>query len=392
MTAPGRPRYGWDSPARLFLVAAMRRRGDPILDILAYLRSEGYDLAPSTLGRQLPALGITLPDTVSRAGRRTGGVTPRSNGTVPTYDAGAYQEPILEHLCGSDTNNAPEKDFTSDKKVAGLDWRAANRVIGQMQDLKDRARGSQDHAVIDFGHLAEPICILPLSDGHFGSMSTDHETLARITDEILSIPNLYVAVLGDMLQMSIKLRSVLEVSDNLLTPAMQLQYLASWLAEIEHKVLFSTWDNHSSERMEKQAGIDAYGEIFKRRCVFYSGIGHADVRLGDQTYTFAVSHVFRGRSMYNPTHSQARYARMEAPDREIIMAGDSHVPAMAQFVEGGMLRTAINGGAAQSGGYARRYFSLKTWACWPVVVIDPHQHLVTPYWSIQSWLNATGQT
>ena len=38
MTAPGRPRYGWDSPARLQTVAAMRRRGDPILDILAYLR------------------------------------------------------------------------------------------------------------------------------------------------------------------------------------------------------------------------------------------------------------------------------------------------------------------------------------------------------------------
>jgi len=295
-------------------------------------------------------------------------------------------------LCGSDKNDAPPKDFTSDKKIGTLNWRAANRVIGQMQDLKEKARGSQDHATIDFGHLTEPICILPLSDGHFGSMSTDHETLARITDEILSIPNLYVAVLGDMLQMSIKMRSVLEVSDNLLTPAMQLQYLASWLAEIEHKVLFSTWDNHSSERFEKQAGVDPYGEIFKRRCVFYSGIGHADVRLGDQVYTFAVSHVFRGRSMYNPIHSQARYARMEAPDREIIMAGDSHVPAMSQFVEGGMLRTAINGGAAQSGGYARRYFSLKTWACWPVVVIDPHQHLVTPYWSVQAWLNAMGQS
>ena len=36
MTAPGRPRYGWDSPERLFLVAAMRRRGDPMLNILAY--------------------------------------------------------------------------------------------------------------------------------------------------------------------------------------------------------------------------------------------------------------------------------------------------------------------------------------------------------------------
>ena len=81
MTAPGRPRYGWDSPARLFLVAAMRRRGDPMLDILAYLRSEGYDLAPSTLGRQLPALGITLPDTsaggaVGRAASHRGQTAP----------------------------------------------------------------------------------------------------------------------------------------------------------------------------------------------------------------------------------------------------------------------------------------------------------------------------
>lgn len=355
---------------------ALKQAGKSNAEIHAWLEAQGIVAGPMYRVRsRIPERGIS--------GKYLGGVTSTLDTTGLPYDTGPQRTAPDGH--------AEISDFTSDKKISSFSWRRANPVLRDMQALKHEASGSQDYATIDFSHATEPICILALSDGHFGSIGCDYETLERVTDEILSIPNLYVAVLGDMLEMAVKLRSVLEVSGNLLSPQMQLMYLESWLDEIAHKVVFACWDNHSSERLEKQAGNDAYGELFKRRTIFHSGIGHPDVIVGTQTYRFAVSHVFRGRSMYNVTHSQSRYLRMEAPERDICMAGDSHVPGLAQYTEGGRIRTVINGGTGQvNSGYGRRYFSLKSWPTWPCVLLDPREHRVTPFWSVSSWLASRG--
>ncbi|MES4791839.1 MAG: hypothetical protein C4321_01585, partial [Chloroflexota bacterium] len=174
-----------------------------------------------------------------------------------------------------------------------MSWRDVNRRIASMQELGQHAIRGHDEANITF-HVDHPICVICLSDLHIGSWSTDHALLESITDDIITTPHLYIALLGDLQEMAIKLRSVAEVTGNLLPPEFQHQYIESWLDEIAHRVLFSTWGNHEVVREEAQAGSSRLADMLKRRVIFHDGIGHINLTIGKQVYRIAASHRFRG--------------------------------------------------------------------------------------------------
>ena len=280
-----------------------------------------------------------------------------------------------------------ERAFTSDKKVGDFDWRDANSVMQAMIDMKSAASFSQDEASITL-NTDQPIAVLALSDTHIGSWSTDHGMFERITDEILSTPNLYVALLGDLEQMAIKAsQGILAVSDNLLPPELQHRYIESWLQEIEHRVLFSTWDNHAVMREEAASGYSRYADIMKRKVIWHNGIGHPNITVGTETYKLAVSHRFRLRTHLNPVHGGMQYIRHEAPDREISIAGDSHVPGICHWTLGGAPKLSLNCGSYQvNSGYGKRFFSLTTSTMMPVVVLSPNRHNFIGLPSVADWM------
>jgi diadenosine tetraphosphatase ApaH/serine/threonine PP2A family protein phosphatase len=90
--------------------------------------------------------------------------------------------------------------------------------------------------------------------------------------------------------------------------------------------------------------------------------------------------------MYNPVHGQMRYMRMTANDREIAIAGDSHVPVILQYEEGGNQRTAINCGSIQNGGYGKRFFSLLNSPVFPCFRLSGKNHSIVSYWSVKESL------
>lgn len=270
--------------------------------------------------------------------------------------------------------------ITSDKKVGSFNWRETIPPLQRLQEVFKEAKTSQDNAVWKID--TDEIVVAFIGDLHMGSWATDYDLLKQITDEIINTPNLYVILLGDLLQMAIKLRGVLEVSDNALPPKYQMEFLDSWLKEIKHKVIASTWDNHAVMRQEVATGYSEYAKIFGRHVIYHDNIGHLDVQVGNFTYKMAVAHFFRGRTMYNPTHGQSRYMRMEANDREICAAGDSHVPGVSIFNEGGFKRIALNCGSIQNGGYGKRFFSLLNSPVFPCVKLSGLKKQATPYWSI----------
>lgn len=277
----------------------------------------------------------------------------------------------------------------SDKKRGSFNWREWNDELEKLQKLKRKASSSQDQAYIELGDGKSPIILATLSDTHIGSWGCDYELLRSMTDEILATPNLYLALLGDYGQYSIKLRSVLEVADNIIPPEQQTQFIDSWFNELWPKVAFATWDNHGVERQEKQAGESSVKNILSRKVVYFNGIGHMTLKVGDQLYHGAASHKFRGTSMYNPVHGQMRYMRFEANDRDFTMAGDSHVPGMAKYTDGNKTRIAVNCGALQTNsGYGKRYFSLTTHPAFPVIKFQPDTWCMTPYWTLAEALAA----
>src|SRR5262249_55434131 len=142
----------------------------------------------------------------------------------------------------------------SNKKRGEFNWREWVPAMQQMQALKSKASWAQDEGAVDLSHATRPIAICDFGDQHLGAWSTDYAELTRLTDELINTPDLYIALLGDYGHYAIKLRNVLEVSDNLLPPEQQTDFLESWFDEIWHKVVLATWENHGVERQEKQAG------------------------------------------------------------------------------------------------------------------------------------------
>lgn len=291
----------------------------------------------------------------------------------------------LRDLNQYNPTNKPEiPKITTDKKESQFHWRDPLPFLKGLQDVFQDGKDSQDLSNWEID--ADSVTVAVIGDLHMGSWATDYDLFCEITDEIIHTPNLYVILVGDLLQMSIKLRGVLEVSDNALPPKWQMRFLESWLMDVKHKVIASTWDNHSVMREENASGFSQYSNIFSRHVIYHDNIGHIDIKVKDQVYKVAAAHFFRGRTMLNPCHGQMRYMRMTANDREIAIAGDSHVPGIVVYEEGGHKRTAINCGSIQNGGYGKRFFSLVNSPIFPCFKLSGNEHIVTSYWSIKESL------
>lgn len=298
-------------------------------------------------------------------------------------------EEVLRKYCSAvvrDLYQFQTKNVETDKKEEDFQWREWINPVKEFQRLAQKGSGGQDFAKFHVD-TDKPICVLVLGDTQLGSWATNYDTFMQITEDILTIPNLYVILVGDLLQTAIKMRGVLEVMDNLIPPKFQVKFLDSWLQEIKHKVIASTWDNHSVMRQEDAVGYSEYAEIFKRHTIYFGHIGHLDISVGNQTYKWAVSHFFRGRSLLNPLHSCMRYMRHEGQDREIAAQGDFHNAGIMKYNEGMMDRCAIVCGSIQTdSGYGKRFFSLKTTDNMPCVSLHPTDHIFTPYWSVKEWI------
>lgn len=280
----------------------------------------------------------------------------------------------------------------ADKKVGEFNWREAVKAVKVMQDLRHNASSSQDFATIKLGDGTQPIILMGFGDQHIGSYGADHGLFEKITDEIINTPNLYVALMGDYLEMAIKFRSVLEMTSQVLTPEMQEMFLEDWLDDIKDKVAFATWDNHAVLRQEGQGGTSSVKNILNRRFVYHNGIGHSDLHVGGQVYKCAASHKFNGGSMFNRMHAQGRYVRQMADDRELVLMGDIHQWGFSLTEDGGRERCYVTGGTLHTNsGYAKRFFSLHTAPYYPCVVLHPDTHMMLPFKSVQQALRYIGQ-
>jgi hypothetical protein len=274
----------------------------------------------------------------------------------------------------------------ADKKKADYKWREWGELAEKTQELYRRASHSQKFAKIELGNGKRPVLLLPFSDQHIGGRGVTYKEFRRLTEEILATTDLYVALLGDLVEWAIKLRSVAEVCAQIFGPDKQLQFAEDWFQEIKHKVAFATWDNHEGERSEKQVGLSLLKYALAPSVVFFDGIGHADVRVGAQSYLMAATHKFRGYSYMNPCHAGQRYMRFQGVDREIAMMGDIHQPAFMHYYDGPKERLSLVAGTLNIDSlYAARYFSIFTQPYYPCIELDHKEHRFTPFKSLAEW-------
>ena len=288
------------------------------------------------------------------------------------------------------SKNTPQTEITrtfQDKRTPSLTLDDHLDFVETVQQYRHRAGRSQDYGAVQI-NTDRPVCVLVLSDTHLGSVGSEVETFRRITREIQTIDELYVILAGDLLNMAIQMKhGVGAMYEDVLTAEQQIDLLDQWLDTIQHKVLAACWDNHVEERQSKAVGYSSFARMMGQRFIYHSGIGHLSIGVGQESYAWAVSHRFRGRSQLNPCHAQMQYVRYQAPDREIVAAGDSHVPGYAWFTHGGEPKLALNAGTLHTGSrYAKRYFSLTTSTAFPCVALWPDEHRFVAHPSVADWL------
>jgi hypothetical protein len=300
-----------------------------------------------------------------------------SRARIAIHSEESYTPPML--MLGADY----------EKKIGSTDWREYFWNVEETKRLRHASSGNNTFLNLSYDSDLHFIC---LGDLHFFSPGTDHEGLLRLTERILSHKNLNVVLLGDVLEMAINLRNVSEVTGQLAPPVIQLKVLESWLEEIKDRVLFSTWDNHSSERLEKHAGVDVYGWLMAKSVPFFDGIGVANIKVGEQTYKVGATHKMRGKSILNATHGQQRYMRFDDQSLDIMLAGDSHVYGQSQYADGDRHRLAVNCGTANTNSaYGKRYFGLYSHPVFPVVSLYSDIHEFNSFISLVSWEKAHGE-
>jgi hypothetical protein len=275
-----------------------------------------------------------------------------------------------------------------DKKVGSTDWREISEWVGRGQDLRHKGGWSQNHATVEVQTPHESILLIPFGDAHIGSWGASLDSLVAFTNEVRSNPRLYLGGVGDLINLAIKLRSVIEVKDDILPPDMQHNFFAAWMEEMTSngKLLFAGFGNHDVEREEAGAGSSIHKRMLERRVPYFAGIGHVDIAVGAQQYKVAVSHRFSGSTGGNPLGGQKKYMRFEGQDRTIAIAGDLHRPTYESYYDGPTHRIALNCGSLQTGsGYAQRYFSLFTIPEYPCIELFATEHRAIPYKSVGDW-------
>jgi hypothetical protein len=279
----------------------------------------------------------------------------------------------------------------SNKKTAEMDWREWTEHLERTRELYQRAAQTQSFAEIELGNGKHPVCILPWSDIHWGGRGVDYKTFRSSTEEILSTPHLYVALVGDLVEFAIKLRSVAEICAQVVGPDKQVQFLENWLDELKPKLILSTWDNHPVAREEAQAGVSLVKKMLAQRTVMFDGIGEAKIKVGKQIYNTVWSHKFRGSSYLNPAHAGQRHMRFQSPHSEIAVMGDIHTPCFSVYWDGPVKRLSIVAGSLNTDSlYARRHFSIYTQPIYPVMELNHEIHEFTPFTSLGEWRRRRG--
>lgn len=291
--------------------------------------------------------------------------------------------------CGLRTVN-PRK-FQSDKKHQDFNWREWSEHLSERQELTEKATGSQNECNIILPTEHEKIIIFPFADTHLGSIGSNYDEFVRFTDEyLLKYDNLYMVLVGDMVDKFSQFKNMLAVHQMIMTPQQQDDFIENWLQDTKHKILFATWGNHEAMQ-EKASGQNGVKNIFIKQLVYFNGIGIANIKINDINYGIVATHLTRGNSAFNKTHGLKRIAREDIPDYDIYISAHNHTAAFEVARERGLRQTFLKCGTLKiNDGHARRYYSYNSSIDYPVVVLNSTKKLVTPFWTLDEALDHCG--
>lgn len=269
-----------------------------------------------------------------------------------------------------------------DKKEGSADWREWSSHLKNGQKLHEKSSYSQTKCTIEINTDKKYIIYQPLSDIHLGSIGCNYEQLENFTNEILARNDLFFSTHGDHIDGFFRFKNQLTVHQMQMSPEDQIRFLESWIEEVRHKFLFSTWGNHE-EMEEKASGMNTTKRILGKRLVYFNGIGLAQLLVNGIEYKIAATHKTRYNSSFNRTHGLKQLARRDIPDADIYLSGHTHDPGFEYSFERGFWQLfVVLGSMKENDGYAKRYFAYHSSQQMTTIVLNAEKKEIIPFHNI----------
>ena len=116
----------------------------------------------------------------------------------------------------------------------------------------------RDFEMIVHKFPSEDITIVPIADVHLGARECMEQEFIRFIDLISEKPNVYICLLGDLLNNAVK-SSVSNIYEELYRPSEAKRMMAKILEPVRDRILFSVTGNHerrSSREMDDDPNFD----------------------------------------------------------------------------------------------------------------------------------------
>ena len=269
-----------------------------------------------------------------------------------------------------------------DKKIQeDVNWREIIDNAVAVQEVDEKTGITQRTATIKLP-VKKPVAITFSGDWHLGCSTVDYDTWKNDIEYIIDTKNLYLFVLGDVIQNMRAFKSLIGVLSQVIPVNQQPLIIKSLADELKHKTLGWVTGNHDYEFDERIFGQAALNYIMNNiGCPLFPNKGLVKLYVGETLYTILVFHKSRFKSFLRETHGNMREQQLTYP-ADIIAGAHDHAPGyemrpyymMAQ--EAGMgfggLSYLIKVGTYQDNDYGYKYFHNGGFPLNPTVVLFPN--------------------
>lgn len=191
--------------------------------------------------------------------------------------------------------------------------------------------------VVDFPY-GQDVVIYPISDLHYGSPQFAKKMWSDFTEKVMSEPNSYIVIAGDMLNNALK-SSVSNIYEETCRPSEQKRWLAEQLKPLAGKILCGVSGNHE-RRSEKDSDDNPLCDVFSKIDIedsYRPNAAFLILRFGHDmidkrkakwrpTYTMCVTHGAGGGMLIGSAANKSERFAMAVDNLDVLVSGHTHKP------------------------------------------------------------------
>lgn len=187
------------------------------------------------------------------------------------------------------------------------------------------------------------IIIVPIGDIHIGNINFDLERWKKFKEKLLSTDNMYIVLVGDLIDNQTKNShspfSIAVIDGIAMTPFEQKKYLINELKDIKQKILCGVPGNHEAKKDNKATDQDIMYDVFCKLDIedkYRPSIAFLKIQIGKrnehnrQTYTIGITHGSGGGTQTGSAVNKNEKFGYSFDGLDCIIVGHTHKPAITK--------------------------------------------------------------